>query len=385
MKDEGGRMKIVRYTLMAIFLAMVISACSLDLSQSATPGFATATLPPLPTGENATAASPGLSIPVTWGGLGLTGKLIYTSAQQDGNTPSMDIRLLDLTTGAITVLFHTPPAGILYSVTVSPDAKQIIFAYSLPPGTNQGAYQQLYQMPVDASKAPELLFAPPTPDDQYIQPEWSPDGKTIYFAHVNYQRPPEKGQHYPFFELYRMTYPSGVPEKLMDKAYWPRLSPDMSRLAYITMDPATGKNQIFLANPDGTNAVALSLTGSAPLDIVDAPFFSPDGQSLFFSVPVPQQSYEPASPTWIEKILGVSVASAHVVPSEWWSAPLTGGAATQLTQIQAVGLFGSVSPDKKMIASYSGGGIFVMNPGGSGLTMLIKDVGGLPGTVSWIP
>lgn len=378
-------MKMVRSLLITIFFAAIISACSIDLNQSSTPGFATATLPPLPAADHVTAASPGLSIPVTWAGLGLSGRLIYTSAQQDGNTSSMDIRILDLATGAITVLFHTPPAGILYSVTVSPDAKQIIFAYSLPPGVDQGAYQQLYQMPLDGSNAPELLFAPPTHDDQYIQPEWSPDGKTIYFAHVNYQRPPQKGQHYPVYELYRMAYPSGTPEKLVDEAYWPRLSPDMSRLAYVTMDPATGKNQLFLAKPDGTDSVALSLTGSAPLDIIDAPFFSPDGQSLFFSVPVPQQSYQSATPTWIEKIMGVTVASAHVVPSEWWSAPLTGGAATQLTQIQAVGLFGSVSPDKKMIASYSGSGVFVMNPDGSGLTMLIKDVGGLPGTVSWIP
>ena len=378
-------MKSVRFLFVVTIFASIVSGCAIDMPV-ATPGFATATLPPRPTdvnGDAPAAITPANALP--WASLNLRGKLIYTSAQQEGNTASMDIRLLDLSTGVVTVLFHTPQAGIIYGVTVSPDAKQLIFAYSQPSGPDQSAYQELYQMPLDASKPPGLFFIPPTRDDQYFQPEWSPDGKYIYFTHVNYQRPTEKGQRYPFFELYRMAYPQGQPEKLADRAYWPRLSADTSRLAYITLDPMTGNNQLFLANPDGSDPVAISLTGKMFLDVLDAPLFSPDGKSLLFSVPVPENAQEPASPTWIEKILGISVASAHVVPSEWCSAPLTGGPITQLTHIQAIGLFGSVSPDKKNIASYSGNGIFVMNPDGTGLTMLIKDVGGLPGTVSWIP
>jgi len=62
-----------------------------------------------------------------------------------------------------------------------------------------------------------------------------------------------------------------------------------------------------------------------------------------------------------------------------------GGAATRLTSIRATGLFASISADKRYIASYSGNGLFVMNPDGTNLTMLIPDMGGIPGTVSWIP
>lgn len=359
-------MKIFRYFFMLVLLAALFSGCSIDLNQ------------PTPThaGENAHSA-------VT--SLGLRGKLIYTIAQQAGSESFMEIHLLDLSTGAVTVLFHTTSFGVIYSVTVSPDAKQIIFSYSLPPGADQAIQQKLYQMPLDGSKQPELFLQPASPDDQYLQPEWSPDGKFIYFVHANYQRPPQKGQQYPLYEIYRITYPSGQPEKLVDGAYWPRLAPDMSRLAYITLNIITGKNILFLANVDGTNPIEIPLTGNVPLDILDAPLFSPDGTSIFFSVPVSQESYAPPTSTWVEKLLGVTVASAHAVPSEWWTASRKGGTATQLTQIQAIGLFGSVSPDKKMIASYSGAGIFVMNLDGSGLTMLVKDTGGMPGTVSWIP
>jgi Tol biopolymer transport system component len=84
-------------------------------------------------------------------------------------------------------------------------------------------------------------------------------------------------------------------------------------------------------------------------------------------------------------LFGVGVATAHTVPSDWWSVPIGGGMPTQLTHLAAVGLFGSLSPDGKYIASYSGSGIFVMNLDGTGLTMLVNDNGTLSGTLTWIP
>jgi hypothetical protein len=83
--------------------------------------------------------------------------------------------------------------------------------------------------------------------------------------------------------------------------------------------------------------------------------------------------------------MGVIVASAHSLPSDWWQVPITGGTPVQLTQIQAPGLYGSYSPDYQHLASFSGLGIFVMNPDGSGGAMLVNDVGGILGTVDWIP
>ena len=83
-------------------------------------------------------------------------------------------------------------------------------------------------------------------------------------------------------------------------------------------------------------------------------------------------------------LLGMQTVSAHNVISDWWSVPSIGGTPTQLTHIQAPGLYGSVSPDGQQVASFSANGIFVMQPDGSGLSMIIKDVGGIAGTVDWI-
>jgi hypothetical protein len=111
--------------------------------------------------------------------------------------------------------------------------------------------------------------------------------------------------------------------------------------------------------------------------------FTPDGKSIVFSAEIPTQSYRP---TWLEKLMGVRVAKAHGnVISDWWSIPVTGGEMTPLTNVQALGLFGSFAPDGRHIASYSLNGTFVMNPDGSEVTMLIANLQSVPGTVSWVP
>jgi hypothetical protein len=84
--------------------------------------------------------------------------------------------------------------------------------------------------------------------------------------------------------------------------------------------------------------------------------------------------------------MGIQVAKADGnIPSDWWSVPITGGPLTRLMQIQALGLFASISPDNQHIASFSSNGIFAMDPDGSELTFLVPNTSGIPGTVSWIP
>jgi Tol biopolymer transport system component len=289
----------------------------------------------------------------------------------------LSIQALDLITGVITTIFEGPEISWIYYVSISPDEKQLVMSYSTPPQNQSSTSQLLYVMPLDGATQPQLLVLPPTIFDQYIQAEWSPDGKYIYYVHFNYQDQPVQ-QHYPVYEIFRMAYPNGPPEKVADQAFWPRLSPDSSRLAYISMDPTSGANKLFVANADGSNAQEVVRSGPWTPDIIDAPIFSPDGQSILFSTVSPTQSYQPK---WFDKLFGVQVAQAHTVPSDWWSVPLTGGVVTQLTHLQAAGLFASISPDKRYIASYSGNGLFVMNPDGTGLTMLIPDLGGIIGTV----
>jgi Tol biopolymer transport system component len=381
--------------ILPIIFTLILSGCSINITEAPTVspspqiGNNFSAFTPTPSlnsntdQQNITVTPPfpTVNIPVTWADLNLTGRLVYINARQGNNGPLLSMNILDLVTGGITPIFQGPDVSWIYYVTISPDGKNLMMSYSAPPQDHNPINQDLYIMPLDGSQPPQLFIEPPTQYDQYLQAEWSPDGNYIYYVHNNYQNQPI-GQHYPIYEIYRLAYPTGQPEKVADQAFWPRLSPDGSRLVYISMDPTTGKNKIFLANADGSNAQEVGLSGVWTPDIIDAPIFSPDGQSIIFSALSPPQT---SAPSWIEKLFGILVAEAHSIPSDWWSVPLAGGTATRLTSIRATGLFASVSPDKRYIASYSGNGLFVMNPDGTNLTLLIPDMGGIPGTVTWIP
>jgi WD40 repeat protein len=372
---------------MAWFLvfALALSSCSIEVEQPTvvTPAFeSVSTTLPSAEGTLQTNKVTRTQIPVTWGDLNLTGRLVYINGIVVDNVFILQTQVLDLTTGEITTIFDAPKYSWIYHVTVSPDNTQVLMSYSPPPG-NEPVDQDIYIMPLDGSQPPKLLFTPPKKEDDYIEVEFSPDGKYVYFTHVNYQIPPEPRQIYPLYEIYRMTFPEGQPEKIAEKAYWPRLSPDSSHIAYVSVDLFTRGNKLFVADANGENPHEVEITGPRIPDIKDAPIFSPDGQSLIFSADVPVQSYQP---NWFDKLMGIHVAKAHGnVPSDWWSVPITGGEMTQLTNIQSLGLFASFAPDGKYIASYSLNGIFVMKPDGSELTMLIPNPQSVPGTVAWIP
>jgi Tol biopolymer transport system component len=349
-------------------MVFLMGGCMVPLSQ------------PTATATSIPAATPGMDVattqmPVTWSNLQLSGQLVYLAGSQQNANPCVTLESLDLASGAVTPLFTTPPLGWIYGASVSPDEKQVVLSYATPT-----AFAALYILPMDGSSPPSLLVPPPTNLDQYTEPVWSVDGHYIYYVHVDFGQQSGK-QKVPAYEIERMAYPGGRPERLITNAYWPRLSPDGSWMVYVSQNPNDGTNQLFTAGADGTNPIQVKLSGPTVFSIIDAPLFLSDGKTILFSAPAPAVS---SAPDWMDWLLGVQPASAHNVISEWWSVPSTGGTPTQLTHIQAPGLYGSVSPNGQQVASFSANGIFVMHPDGSGLSMIIKDVGGIAGTVDWI-
>jgi len=288
--------------------------------------------------------------------------------------------MLDLATGEIQTLFTTTRDDWIFYVTISPDAKHLVMSYIPPSQAGSSSNRTLYSMPADATIPPQPLFLAPTPADHYTQVEWSPDGKYIYYTHYNDNDKPD-AQLNPPYDILRMRYPGGKPEKIADHAFWPRISSDSTKLVYVSLAPVSGKNELYMANADGTGRQSIALLGSEIPEVIDAPIFSPDGQSVLFSAPPPSQAY---MPNWSDKLLGVQVARAHSLPSDWWSVPVTGGVPGRITNIQTINLFASISPDGQHIVSVSGDGLFVMDLDGSSLTQLISDTG-IHGTVRWIP
>ncbi len=365
-----------------LIFALAVSACSSGNTQS--PAVATPTTPPDEYESFPTAiASNAATIPVTWAGLNLTGRLVHNLGAVDAaNNYIVQIRVLDLVTGHLAVVNTAPINASIYYISVSPDGRQVVMSYSPPSQENPDVVQGIYLMPLDDSEPPQLLFTPPTPQDQYTQAEWSPDGTYIYYTHLNHQIPNDPGRAYPLYEIFRMAYPGGAQETVATAAHWPRLSPDSARLAYVSLDPLSGEHKLMIADADGGNAQEVVLSGPYIPEDIDAPVFSPDGGSMLFSGSVPGESYQP---NWFEKLVGIQIAKANGEPSDWWSVPVGGGEITQLTNIRHMGLYASFSPDNRYVASSSKDNIFVMKPDGSELTVLIPELHGSTGTLSWIP
>jgi len=313
-------------------------------------------------------------LPVTWAGLNLTAKLLYNTFDSTQITPEID--LLDLTTGVRQLIFHFPNRSWIDAVVISPDNKTLLISYSPPSTEPYGGQESIYTMPLDASSPPQLLVIPPSKQDQYSQPEWSPDGKTIYFAHTNYQTMQT-------YEIMRMAYPKGTPEKFVDHAYWPRPSLYGMHFLYVSFDLDTGTNHLFIANTDDSETHEVPISGLPVPQVIDVPMLSPDNKTILFSSPDGMQSVRP---NWFDKLAGVQTVYADgTIPSDWWSVPVAGGRAKSLTQIQTLALYGVYSPDGKYVASYSSDGIFVMKPDGTELIMIVSDIEGALGTVNWIP
>ena len=200
---------MIRFRRFSLHLAilLVLCSCSINIEQ---PRVSSPTNEPSSVSQ--TVESPSFKIPfietatvpITWGNLNLTGKLIYLNSNPESSDRSPSIQILNLATGEIGTVFRAPTGAWIFYLAVSPDGRQVILSYIDPAQSNASSNRALYIMPTDASSPPQLLFIPPTPDDHYTQAEWSPDGRYIYYSHYN-DREEKIDSLTPDYDIYRMT------------------------------------------------------------------------------------------------------------------------------------------------------------------------------------
>jgi Tol biopolymer transport system component len=334
----------------------------------------TPTLSPTPTEtfafSSVVASSPNLQV-IPGYPTDLEGRLLFLNTLEDG---LQALVAFDLSTGEASALFITSPKAWLLAQSVFPDASQILVAYAPPPADGQPSYgyTDLYLLHPDGSMDPVLQRA----DDieAYFGSFFSPGGDYIYYSHFFADSTAPSGFRY---HINRVAYPDGSPEVVVENAFWERLSPDGSKLAYVTFDGRTF-DELFVADADGSDPVRALDPDEFPT--VDAPFLSPDNQSLYFSAVSEQNT----ALTWWEKLMGVQIALAHDVPSDFWRVSLNDGSVIQVTQLQDQGMYGTFSPEGDVIAFISATGLYVMHPDGSQLVQVIASTS-LYGNLEWIP
>ncbi len=270
----------------------------------------------------------------------------------------------DFATGSSLTLFEVPTNAWLSHMAASPDGSQIALSYAPSPGENQiqFGYSSLYLLLADGRSEPRLLIERSSEQEVFFNPTWSPDGQQLYYSHVT---PLDEATFTFTTSLKRFDLATGEVTVLADNAIWPRLSPDGRSLAYIHIDRDSLAAELVLADKDGQNPTIF-----VPRDrfiTLDTPFFSVDGQWLYFSAVVEQTS----SISWWERLLGIEVASAHNLPSLWWRLPVTGGVPEPVTTEARIGQYGVVSPDGRFLAFSAQSGIYLMQPEGSDVRHLL--------------
>jgi Tol biopolymer transport system component len=314
--------------------------------------------------------------PLPWADLNLTGSLIYTQGK-------LGILKLDLVTGEkIEMLAHNEKMW-LSAEALSPDGKTLLIAYSPPPTGDQVqlGYTGLYQIAGDSLEAttPEPVLPQTDPQESYFTPTWTKNGKYIYFAHFVPVRS-TSGNTFKY-TIERLEYPGGKPEVILEDAIWPTISPGGQKLAYLKFDTQNYTQELYLADLDGKNATPVLPAGEFPS--VDAQFFSNDGQTIVFNA-VGEGKAPALSLSWLDRLMGVGIADAHNVPSDWWSMQLDVADAkpVRLTTLYDTGMYGDFSPDGQHIAFLSASGLYVMDPAGEDVKPLIQ-IKSL-GTLEWV-
>ena len=310
-------------------------------------------------------------IQITPPGVALPGSLLLADY-------ALGVARLDLATGHITPIYQPASNAFISSAVLSPDKKTILMAYGPPPapGRVQYGYTQLYTLPADGSSPPAPLIPSASQADLYTSPLWAPDGASIYFAHYV---PRQSASQPSDYRLEHMSYPQGDPQVVAHEVFALALSPDGSKMAYVTGDPVTLNNGLFVANTDGTDAH--QVFSSNTFIAIDAVIFSPDGQSLVFSGGGNGFGFHNA---WPDHLVSYPLkASMHNIPEELWRVPVQGGDVKELTHLGDSGYRFNYSPDGKHLAFSTFYGMYVMSTDGSGLIELYSD--GLSGTLQWLP
>jgi Tol biopolymer transport system component len=271
----------------------------------------------------------------------------------------------DFENGRSQNIFPVPEGGWVSYAALSPDGAQMALGYAPPPTPTQTlfGYSRLYLLPLDGDE-PVLLVEPDDPRELFFNPTWSPDGRSLYYIHI---QPEETARLGYTLHLSRFDLETADTTQLISDALWARISNDGQQLAYI---PYRGQShELLLADADGQNGRILIADGR--FEAMDAPLFSPDGEWIYFSA---VEWPEPLS--WWSQWSGTESAAAHDIPSDWWRIPVSGGEPERLTELNLVGLYGDFVGNGRYLAFASRSGLYLLDTHDLSVTQLLDVMAG---------
>jgi Tol biopolymer transport system component len=234
----------------------------------------------------------------------------------------------------------------------------------------------VYVMNADGSDA-QVLIAHGAPGIGYETPVWAPDGRSLYVTYTELVVESNVVRDQ-IVEVARVTPDGGGRQTLAPGGTSPALSPDGTRLAYLS--GAQLAQGLVVADADGRQPVTLIPEGA--MEGLAAPRFSPDGRRLVFSAIAPMAPVPTTTPLpgRAPQAAGRRVL-AHGLPMDLFVVEVRGGPPRRLTQIGEDNPAACWSPDGARLAMLAGGGLYLLNADGSDLQAI--DPRGGHGTIDW--
>jgi Tol biopolymer transport system component len=272
-----------------------------------------------------------------------------------------DQRLLlrDMTKGTEALIAKAPADAYYAWPRWAPDGKSIAYALTtIYNGTpNQEWGSDIAVSAPDGSNQ-RIVFKRPHTGVTIEGLAWTPDGSGFYAGILDTQIKDGRflGQT---LTLERIDIATGARQVLVPDAANPSVTPDGSRLAYITYGTADQPGGLWTARSDGSER-KLIVPATGKFITVVGPRFSPDGKNIAFAAvttasgsdyaPPPKQArrwpWEPRS------------ASAHGLPMDIWQVAADGGEPRRLTSVLEDEPSVAWSPSGDALAMIATGGLY---------------------------
>jgi Tol biopolymer transport system component len=244
--------------------------------------------------------------------------------------------------------------------TIALDGSRISFVRAPTITTTTTDYgSDIYTANLDGSN-PQPLIEHAVQSEFLRWPTWLPDGKSMV---VQAQTPDASFAH-----IAKIDLASSTRTTVAENAVSPTISPDGSTLAYVTQDPASGEQAIWLAPTTGGPPQKI-LTSNADLAYFGYLSFSPDGSQLVFGAAQPKTTSLAAGGAGVAKVgltTGAQVPDIRLLltdglPEDPWIVNRDGSNLHKLTGLGEDQPSFAWSSDGKWIYSWGGTGLWQIN------------------------
>jgi len=281
----------------------------------------------------------------------------------------------------------------------SPDGKMIAYVLAVTPtGQGQDWGNDIYTANVDGSNA-KLILKHDKPGALLDSLSWTPDAQSIVFAYSRAQYDAQNHYTGSIYRVDRLSLAGGSVSTLINNAMQPSVSWDGKQIVYVDFPQNDFQAaSLVLANVDGSNQQKL-LTNQKGFQGFFAPHLSPDGKRVVFSavggpLGLPTGSATPSlsrsgpivrAPANAVSALGraaaLPVARADGSPYQVWIANIDGSDLHTISNLREDLPYPLWAADGRSILFLGAGGLYTANADGANL----KRIGpGVPhGEIAW--